>query len=274
MTKAFWLTAMLAILSMTANAQSLDDSKTKDNGKWHWDLQMNMGGVFYNSPIKSVKQDNPIDYIELNFTFDLYYKGFFIQSNRRRSKPTDVDLGYQIASDENWAVDAIIKSYFKDITEDDLIRSKASHLEPRVNNIGYALRYSHYLDDAVLSVDVADIDLESSKNGWVVESFYSHLIPYRNWEIYLGAGITFFSADSVNYFVGISEEESTHQIDYYRPGAAYEIEAEAHAIYPLAEDWTLRLGVTKSYLSDNFNRSPIGIRSNTTYIKLGVNYVF
>lgn len=274
MTRAFWLMVMLTMLSMTVNAQSSDDNKTKESEKWHWDLQVNMGAVFYNNPLKGVEQDEFIDYVELALSFDLYYKGFFIQSNRRRSNPADVDIGYQIASDENWAVDAIVKSYFEDISEDDLLRSNASHLIPRDEALGFALRYSYYLDDAVLSVDIANIDTESSNSGWAVESFYSYLIPYRNWEIYLGTGITFFSADTVNYYVGISEEEATSQVGYYRPGAAYELEAEAHAIYPLAEDWTLRFGITKSYLSDNYSKSPIGIRSNTTYIKLGVNYVF
>lgn len=270
-----WLMSLLMVLGLSINAHAAEeDVKTKESDKWHWDMQVHFGTAIYSGPLKYVEQEEAIDYLEVAITFDLYYKGFFIQSNRRRSNPTDIDIGYQVAADENWAVDAIIKSYFEDVSVRDLEKSNATHLDTRQDGIGYALRYSHYLDDAIVSVDLATIHFDDSDNAWVLDSFYSHLIPYRNWDIYLGAGFTLFSANTVNYYVGIDKADVKGRITEYRPGAGYKLEAEAHAIYPLAEDWTMRFGITKSYLSDNFSNSPIGIRSNTTYIKLGVNYVF
>ncbi len=274
MARLLWLVAILLIASMSANGQEIEEEKTKDSDKWLWDIQVNMGAGFYKHPLKYVEQDDTIDYLELTFSLDLYYKGFFIQSNRRRSSAAEIDFGYQVFTSEDWAVDIILKSFFEDISQEDLDKSNASHLSPRNEAIGIAMRYTHYLDDALITIDTATINIENSANGWALETFYSHLIPYRNWDIYLGAGITFLSADTVNYYVGINAKDARESLPNYRPGAAYAIETEAHAIYPLAEDWTLRLGITKSYLSDNLSNSPIGIRSNTTYFKLGFNYVF
>lgn len=275
MMKNCWLAGVLMWLGLSLNAHAFEeDIKTKESDKWHWGMQLHFGTVVYSGPLKHVKQEESIDYLELIIAVELYYKGFFIQSNKRRSNPANIEFGYQIAADDTWAVDAIIKSYFEDLSALDLEKSKAPHLEERTDAIGYALRYSNYSDDAILSMDIATIQFDDADNAWVFESFYSHLIPYRNWDIYLGAGLTLFSANAVNYYVGIEENQVKGNITEYNPGAAYRLEAEAHAIYPLAEDWTLRFGVTKSYLSDNFSSSPIGIRSNTSYIKLGVNYVF
>lgn len=273
MMKLFGVVAGLLLCSFATYGQDSEE-KTKDSDTWHWELQMHVGGVYYENPLKHIEQEEFIDYVELIFSFDLYYKGFFIQSNRRRSNPAEIDIGYQITSGDDWAFDVILKSYFEDISQSDLDESNASHLTTRDNALGTALRYSKYFDNAQYTVEAATVNFDEGANGWAVESFYSHLIPYRNWDIYLGAGVTFFSANTVNYYVGIEESDAIGHLFAYRPGAAYELEAEAHAVYPLAEDWTLHLGITKSYLSDNLNDSPIGIRANTTYIKLGVNYVF
>ncbi|MGB0833360.1 MAG: MipA/OmpV family protein [Psychrobium sp.] len=274
MAKLFGLAALFLLSSFAANAQDGEEEKSKDSDKWHWDIQFQIGGIFYEHPLKGVEQEEFIDYLGVGFVIDMYYKGFFVQSNQRRSNPAEIDIGYELYERDDWAVDVILKNFFDDMSQDYLEDAGFEHLESRDGAMGVALRYSHYLDDALLTVDVASVLIDEADNGWAVESFYSHLIPYRNWDIYLGTGLTLLSSNVVDYYVGIDKHESRPNLAYYRPGAAYILEAEAHAIYPISEDWTMRIGLTKSYLSDNISDSPLGIRSTSTFVKLGFNYVF
>lgn len=273
MTKWLGLAALLLSCSWAVNAQE-QEAKTKDSDQWHWDVQLAVGVVHKEHPLKVIKQDEFIDYLSVTVAFDVYYKGFFIQSNQRRSNPAEVDLGYEIINNPDWSLDFILKTYFEDILRDDLENTRLSHLNPRDESMGFALRYSKFFDEALVTLDVATVDFEDADNGWLFKGFYSHLIPYRNWEIYLGAGATYFSANVTNYYVGISDSEVRNNLAYYRPGASYALEAEAHAIYPLAEDWTLRMGITQTHFSKNINQSPMGVRANTTFLKLSFNYVF
>lgn len=274
MAKLLGLAALFLLGSFAANAQDGEEERSKASDKWHWDAQLVVGGVIYDHPFEAVKQKDTIDYLSLGVTIDLYYKGFFVQSNQRRSNPADIEIGYELFERDDWAVDIILKSYFDDISKQHLEDAGASHLAARDDASGISLRYSNYLDDGLLTIDVGGVSMNDEDNGWILETFYSHLIPYRNWDVYLGAGFTLLDATTVRYHVGIDAKESREHLPVYRPGAAFVLEAEAHAIYPISEDWTLRIGVTKSYLSDNFSESPLGVRSNTTFLKLGFSYVF
>jgi len=271
MLKKLWWTVVLLSLGSTSLAQSSDtQTPTKDTDNFFWNIEANMGGVYFKSALEDHRQDSFIEYLELGFTLELFYKGFFVQTNKRRTNPFDVEFGYQLHTTDKWGVDFITKTYLSGFSGEDI----DSDLRERRLGTGHALRLTHFIDDAIFTVDLAVLTAALGTKSWLVESYYSYLIAHKNWEIYLGTGLTFYNAETVNYYAGIDEHDAATGLDLYRPGSGFEFVVEANAIYPLNEDWTLKLGASKSRFSSNIYQSPLGLRKGETLIKLGASYVF
>jgi len=271
MLKKLWWTIFLLALNGTSLAQASDaKTPTKDSDEFFWNIEANMGGVYHKSALQEQRQNSIFEYLELGLTVELFYKGFFIQSNKRRTNPFDVEVGYQLHTSELWGVDIIGKTYLGGFSGED----NNSELRERNIGSGHALRLTRFIDDAIFTIDFASLTASLGEKAWLIESYYSHLIAYKNWEIYLGTGLTFYNAHTVDYYVGVDKHDAATGLDLYRPGSGFELVAEANAIYPLNEDWTLRMGASKSRFSRNIYRSPIGIRKGEMLLKLGVSYVF
>ncbi|MGB0897957.1 MAG: hypothetical protein ACPGSN_01815, partial [Psychrobium sp.] len=68
MMKLFGVVAGLLLCSFATYGQDSEE-KTKDSDTWHWELQMHVGGVYYENPLKHIEQEEFIDYVELIFSF-------------------------------------------------------------------------------------------------------------------------------------------------------------------------------------------------------------
>jgi outer membrane scaffolding protein for murein synthesis (MipA/OmpV family) len=237
--------------------------------------------------LTDVEQTEPWDYLQLGLFLDISYKGFFLQTNQRRSIALlgATEFGYQLVVKESWQLDFIAKAYVQGYDSELLIEySDADEdilggLRERDPTLGVALRYSQYFKDALFTIDFAhthsgDDENGKSINGYIIDSFYSHLLLYRNWDIYLGAGLTYFSHDVVNNFIGISPSEATDIRAEYKANGGFRAQLEVYAQYPLSESWSFSTGITQSLFSSEIKESPIVDTNHTTQVALGVQYVF
>ena len=213
---------------------------------------------------------------------DISYKGFFLQTNQRRSAATLLggEFGYQLLIKEDWRVDIIAKAYMPGYEPDDLIEySDAdekvfSGLENRDPTVGIALRYSQYFDNALFSIDFASANTGDDITGLIIESFYSYLFPYRNWDIYLNAGLTYYDQEFIDYYIGINPSEVTKDRPSYTASSRLRGQLEIYAQYPLSANWSFNAGITQTFYPNKIKRSTLVGRNKLTQVMLGALYVF
>ena len=190
--------------------------------------------------ITGIEQNNAWHYFQPGLLIDLSYKGFFIQTNQRRSAAIllGLEFGYQLLVKEHWQIDIIGKGYMTGYVPADLIEyqdadpSLYTGLEEREYAGGIALRYSHFFDNALFTIDFARAQAEEDVNDLIIDSFYSYLLPYRNWDIYLGAGLTYYGKDLVDYYIGINPDEVTPSRPLYQSDGGFRAQLEVYALYP------------------------------------------
>jgi len=244
-----------------------------------WQLMFELALVHDPTILEIAELDSIWSFIGGGLYLDLSYKGFFIQTNRHRASTFGGEFGYQLTEQEKWGLDLVGKVYlpgFDPETIDSYNETSPlgfEKLNERNIGAGLAIRYSRYTDNVLFTADLATLSPSFGNNSWLVDLYYSHLSVHQNWDIYTGAGLTYYSSDVVSYYAGVTPEESSQEYPVYQTGDGFKAEAQVFGLYPLSKSWTLSLGVTHSYYSSSISASPVGFRQNITQLKLGVRYV-
>ena len=267
-----------SLLCAAEPSQQTEDSKDD----FSWQFMLGMSAVSDPTILTGVEQNDVDDYLALSLILDVYYKGFFIQANHRRAGGLHFgsELGYQLENNDKWALDIIAKTYIPGYSPKELIEDQPTPipvmegLDNRSIGNGLALRYSHFNKNALLTVDLATLQATSAADGWLIETFYSHLIPYKNWDIYLGAGLTYYSKEVTDYYTGIDKDEVSPIRPAYKAGDSLLAQVEVYTQYPLSKHWTFNAGITQNMYSANITASPLVEHQNLTEILVGLIYVF
>jgi len=254
---------------------------------FEWQFMVDLSLVDTQILLTDVHQTELWDYFQLGLLLDMSYKGFFIQTNSRRSSTAlgSDELGYQITVQKNWQLDVILKAYINGYSPDEIIKDQEQNipqlaeLNDRNPTSGIALRYSHFFDDAIFYIDVAaahaiDDGQDDDATGLIIDSFYSYLLPYRNWDIYLGAGLTYYDQALVDYYIGIDADEVTSSRPLYEADTGFRGQLEIYAQYPLSQSWSFNAGITQSFYSNDIKQSPLVDKNKLTEVMIGVLYVF
>ncbi len=258
---------------------------TKDAFEWQFMLDM----ALVNSPVMltDVEQTELWDYVQLGLLFDISYKGFFLRTNSRRSSTIlgGEELGYQITVQKDWQLDVILKAYIEGFDPIEILDDQNKDIPELVglNNreytSGIALRYSRYFENAIFYIDIASARASENEQGHsatgiIIDSFYSYLIPYRNWDIYLGAGLTYYEKALMDYYIGINADEVSSARPFHIADSTFRAQLEVYAQYPLSQSWSFNAGITQSFYSNSIKRSPIIDKNKLTQLMVGVLYVF
>lgn len=273
-----FLINFLAMLCCSAFASG--DQGSED--EFYWNLTAELGLVKDSTLIVGGKQDGLDDYAALSIWLDLYYKGFFIQSNRYRTSGLvgATEIGYELYLDKDFEINLINKNYLAGFDQNNVGLIGDSDIEElagikdREFAPSQGLRYMRYYEGAVAWVDVSVDLLAGYHRGWVVDTFYNRRIEYRNWDLSYGVGASLFSEDMTDYFFGVDNSEVRENRPFYEPGIGYRVEFEAVGHYPLAEDWLFTVGSTLSHYSNSIADSPLVARQNVLRFKMSVSYVF
>jgi outer membrane scaffolding protein for murein synthesis (MipA/OmpV family) len=290
LTRLFFLSWFAVVSTSYANQEQ--NNKTKNTSApvakdaFEWQFMMDLSLASTSVLLADVKQTEPLDYLQLGLLLDISYKGFFLQTNARRSAAIDGgELGYQVTVQKDWQLDVILKAYIEGFDPAYIIDHQEESI-PQLEGLnereftgGIALRYSHFFDNAIFYIDLAAARTgENSQGnystGLIVDSFYSHLVPYRNWDIYFGAGLTFYDQALVDYYIGIDANEVTNSRALYSADSGFRAQLEVYAQYPLSQSWSFNAGVTQSIYSNHIKKSPLVDRNKLTQVMIGVLYVF
>lgn len=290
---AWLLTLSLLVFSVLSYGQETSDSLEHNDNKpivkddFEWQFILDFSVVYDPNIIAGIEQDEFSHYFMPGLLVDISYKGFFLQTNQRRSSALlgGTEFGYQVIVEENWQLDLIAKAYMQGYDSQALIEHGGgdtellSGLKERESTGGVAIRYSHYLQNALFSIDFAYGNSGEDVNGdhvsgLIIDGFYSYLLPYKNWDIYFGAGLTYFSQDLVNYYIGVDSDEVTATRPAYTAKGGVRGQAEVYAQYPLSESWSFQAGITHSIYTNDVKKSPLVDTNQLTQVMLGVLYVF
>ncbi len=288
---------LLTLLYFTMNpasyaGQTIETITTDENtpiikDAFEWQFMLDLALVKSQHILADIEQTKPSNYLALGLLLDISYKGFFLQTNSRRSS-TIIDggeFGYQITVQNNWQLDLIFKAYIDGFDAAEIIEEQDKYI-PRLEGLnarnltgGIALRYSRFFDDAVFYIDFASARAFENNQGdyatgLIIDSFYSYLVPYRNWDIYFGAGLTYYDQSLIDYYIGIDTSEVTSIRPLHRADSAFRGQLEIYAQHPLSENWSFNVGVTQSFYSSNIKKSPLVDSNKLTEFMLGVLYVF
>ncbi|ALO33743.1 hypothetical protein CMT41_02700 [Colwellia sp. MT41] len=276
----------LASLELSAE-QEYNANKPVLKDEFEWQFALDFSLVYDPTIIAGIEQDGLSHYFMPGLLFDLSYKGFYLQSNQRRSSALlgGTEFGYQLVVEQNWQLDLIAKAYMQGYDSDSLIDYGGGDeevllgLTEREVTIGFAIRYSQYFKDSIFTLDLAsahtgDDEYGDHVSGLIIDSFYSHLLPYRNWDIYLGVGLTYFSQDIIDYYIGVGSNEVSETRPEYTAKGGFRGQAEIYAQYPISASWSFHTGITHSLFSKNVKASPLVDTNNITQVMLGVLYVF
>ena len=264
------------------SAVDINSPIVKDD--FEWQIMLDLSLAYDPVILKSVRQTEPLHFFKPVLLIDISYKGFFIQSNQRRAAAvlSGLEFGYQLVVKEYWQLDIIAKSYMFGYNPHDLIqyadadKTLFSGLADRDPTFGVALRYSQHFDNALFTIDFAraNTDADAEVSGLIIESFYSYLLPYRNWDIYLGAGLTYYDQNLVDYYTGITPDEVTENRPSYTAGNSLKGQLEIYAQYPLSANWSFNTGITQTFYDNKIKRSPLVDKNKLTQVMVGVLYVF
>jgi len=274
-----------AVIESSNEEHSVNKPVTKDDFEWQFVLDLSL--VYDPKIIEGIEQEDPWHYFMPGILVDISYKGFFLQTNQRRSNALlgGTELGYQLVVKDSWQLDLIVKAYMQGYDSESLIEYGGgdevvlSGLQERNATAGIALRYSQYFENALFTIDFAaaspgDDEFDNYVGGVIVDSFYSHLLPYRNWDVYLGAGLTYFSQDIVDYYIGVSPDEATDTRAEHTAEGGFRGQLEVYAQHPLSANWSFNAGITHSIFSSDVKDSPLVDKSQVTQVMVGVLYVF
>ena len=249
---------------------------------FEWQLIVDLSLASKPVILTGVEQTEPWDYFQLGLLIDLSYKGFFLQSNARRSS-TVIDggeLGYQLTVQNDWELDVILKSYIEGYDPSDIIKNQKNDipqlagLDERDFTGGIALRYSRFFDNAIFYIDIAAASADDDASGIIIDSFYSYLVPYRNWDIYFGAGLTYYDQALIDYYIGIDANEVTPDRPFHSADSSFRAQLEIYAQYPLSQSWSFNAGLTQTFYSNSIKQSPLVDKNKLTQLMIGVHYVF
>ena len=250
----------------------------KNDFEWEFVIDLSV----MNNRVSFIDEDQgDWEHFGVGLLLDISYKGFFLQTNSRRSFTVlnGAEFGYQLTVQENWQLDLLIKSYIEGYSIEEQTKPQFKGLEDREAVGGIALRYTRYFNDAIFYIDFAGAaspeDSEGNYNtGVIIDSFYSYLIPYRNWDIYLGAGLTYYNKALADYTFGVNENEVSKDRPFYEADNTFRTQLELFVQYPISQSWSFNGGITQTFYSNNITKSPLVRKNTKTQVMLGVAYVF
>ncbi|WP_062570565.1 MULTISPECIES: MipA/OmpV family protein [Pseudoalteromonas] len=271
----FFCLSLLATSSYASNRYYADNTLEPSQGfAWDWGV----GAGYYIEDSYLVGMDSYNDGFEPDIHLALSYEHFYLDYDQSQLSG-GLTIGYSVIDKFEWGLDLVgtnIQSGFDEtglaFYEEDVIEELAG-IKSRNYDFDVGLRLSRRFDNSQISFEYLH-DISGAHNGWVMNSFFSQIIPWRNWEFRSGIGLSAYSEDFTNYYFGITPSEANSNRPVYTPSTSYSLIFEFHAEYPINQNWVFLTGWLSTWFSDDIHHSPIVSQEYQHKAKVGLRYVF
>lgn len=207
------------------------------------------------------------------------YKGFFLESVNGSSD--GLNAGYNLWSDERWAVDVIgLNSTWGDSLED------FEEIDPNLGDTqrtiwllkrdtpltGAGVRITGYFGEYILQYRALN-DIYYNRGNYSTARL-GRSWQYRNWNFHGIVGLEYLDAKYSQRTFGVDEREASRSFPTYAPGATVSTEVEAGVTYPITEHWVFRATVKHRFLPNAVKESPLYDDDSATSLLTSFSYVF
>lgn len=232
-------------------------------------LELGLGLLAVNGPKRHGFEQDKLGWAAIiNGRFQ--WKGLFIENHAEDSH--GLVLGYGLLERPDWSLDLLLTSkHFRSRHDGEAWRS----LDARADRVA-GLRLSGNAGATVWQLN-AWRDVSGSHDGFGASAQLGQAWQLGNWNLHALAGVNYSSAKVLNYYYGVSAQQSAASgLAAYRAGAGLGVAAELGASYPLARHWvlhsTLRASRAARSVSDSTRwREPKSLSSS---LLLSVSHVF
>lgn len=225
-------------------------------------------------PIVGWESEDPDDpsggVLELGIIFDAraQWKRFFAEINSNSF--SNLAFGYSALSTDTMSLDILVSeglgSYEPSIGAFDSVRNRSSDLVA-------GLRNTHHLDDTLFQFELFS-DVSGKHDGQMAAVQLGKFRQYRNWNLHALASARYFTGNMVDYYFGISAEESNMQIPQYEAKGGTLGSVEIGATLPLNEKWIFKSTAEALYLPDSVVDSPLSDGRIGGILSSSISYVF
>ncbi|MBQ4831721.1 MipA/OmpV family protein [Pseudoalteromonas sp. MMG010] len=270
-----FLTAVYTSQSLASNRYYADNTLEPTHGfAWDWSV----GASYYVEDTYLIGMSSYDDGVELDLNLAVSYNKFYLDIDHHQLSGGLI-IGYSLIDKYDWGLDILATNVQAGLDEKGLKRYNGNKIEALVNiqprnyDFDAGLRLSRRFDNSQISFEYL-YDISGSHNGWVFNSFVSQIIPWRNWELRTGIGISAYSEKFTNYYFGINAQEATLKRAEYSTDTSSSVKFEIHGEYPLNRNWVFLTGWLSTWFSKEIENSPIIKQGYQHKVKVGVRYVF
>jgi len=217
---------------------------------------------------------------QFQLLFEVEYKNWFLENPGLRAGKLvgDAALGYRLHQDDHHDFSLLSVSYHDgfgpDVNITEGIRTKKLEgLNNRKNDFLLGFRYQYHATDNHLFALQVGRDAVAHK-GSMARAFYGIRFEKSNWDIYLNNEVNWYSGSLVDYYYGVTPEETRPGRDVYAASNGWRWHSGVVGVYPLSTQWVFEMGVGGNWYSNSFSRSPL-TRGNKELVSFGlVRYLF
>ena len=267
--------SFLSFQSQASNRYYADNTLEPTQGfAWDWSA----GAGYYVEDSYLIGLDSYDDGIELDLSLAISYENFYLDFDHNQLSGGLV-VGYSLIDKFDWGLDILGTNTQAGFDDKGLgfynhgVIEELAGIKSRNYDFDAGLRLTRRFENSQISFEFLH-DITGTHNGWVFNTFFSHILPWRNWEFRSGVGISAYSGSFTNYYFGIDTDEATANRPIYTPNGSTSIMFEFHAEYPISQDWVFLSGWLTTWFSKEIDDSPIISQGYQHKAKVGLRYVF
>lgn len=185
------------------------------------------------------------------------------------------ELGYNLFRSNGFGVGVVLTgkpSYFADDENYD-DNEKLEHIEERDGTLDAGFYFVHNSELGRLKVTVLE-EITGEHSGQAFDAHYIFDFRFADWNINPAVGVAWASADAVDYFFGVRDDEVTEELAAYEGDSALNLYTGVRGRYELTDNWDLSLGAAYVKLGSGISDSSMIARDDMLITNIGVNYNF
>lgn len=170
-------------------------------------------------------------------------------------------FGYAVHNDETWSIDLIFGVKYEDLIPR---QGRLEGLGHRNSATLFGGRATGFFGDNIVQFSLRQ-DISEKWSGHEAFALVGRNWQVKNWNFHGMAGVKYFSSGIIEYYYGISEEESRRTgLDAYKPGSFFTYTVELGVTYPLSEHLVFRATAKGRTYADEATDSPIFVNKRST----------
>ena len=164
--------------------------------------------------------------------------------------------------------------HFNYFDPDDTTDKALQQLSRKPSEIKFDARYIFNSAYGTVVLNASQ-DISGHSNGATADVTFRRVYNFDALRLMPSLGVTWESAKTLDYFYGISTQESLRSgLKEYSPASGLKPHLGLLAIYSFNETWSATIGGTILFLSDEIKDSPMVDASSIVGATVGLNYSF